>query len=122
MIDDPRSLSARLIAASPFAMSIAEVRAQTQERRRSLLAPPPTAISKKAEPDFSPAPLPIVDSPHEFAAQFFQHRAATLTDPPKSKSKTKKPRPGRKPVGELPPGADRFTVIDGDGVDKPTEK
>jgi hypothetical protein len=117
MIDDPRSLSAHLIAASPLSMSIAEARAQTQDRRRKLLAAPSDASAQKAESDFAPSPLPIVDSPHDFAADFFRRLAAPLPSPPKPMR-----RPGRKPTTRPSKGELDLRIIDGGkdpGVDKP---
>ena len=67
MIDKPSSLSARLIAASPLSMSIADVQAQTQERRRALLAAPPIP-----EPDIAPEPAPtIIQDPVQFAREYW---------------------------------------------------
>jgi hypothetical protein len=120
MIDDPRILAARLIAASPLSMSIAEARAQTQDRRHKLLAAPPAPISQKAQPDFAPAPMPIIDDPATFAENFHARTKPSVVKP--QKSKPKKSPPGRKPVGgeSLGPKHEIFRVIDGDkDGDKP---
>jgi len=92
---------------SAYLLPMAEVDAQLAARKAM---PAPTL-----EPDLTtPEPVPlVVDAPAKFAADFWHKRAKPLGDPPKPKSKSKTLRPGRKPVGELPPGADRFTVIDG---------
>ena len=115
MIEDPRALAARLIAASPLAMSLEEALRQKRERRAALLASP--SCPAKPEPDFmqpEKSPLPIVDAPETFAADFWHKRAKPLGDPPPPpKRKSTKPR-GRKPAGDLPAGASRFRIIDGD--------
>ena len=99
----------RVVARSGYLFPVAEVDAQIAARLASLKPEP------KPEPDFSrpePSPLPILDAP-KFAADFWARRSPPNPPlSPKPKSKPKK-QPGRKPVGELPPGADRFTVIDG---------
>ena len=69
MIHDPRILAARLIAASPFAISIADAQAQTKERRRELLATPPLP-----EPDITPEPLPVVDAVGDYARDFWKDK------------------------------------------------
>ncbi|MGE3702631.1 MAG: hypothetical protein AB7G08_28275 [Hyphomicrobiaceae bacterium] len=106
------SRAARLLASSPHAMPIEEARAHIAERRKLLLGSPATS---RPEPSFAPVPMPFIDAPDLYAADFVRRGARTSPAKPKSQPKQ---RPGRKPVGELPPGADRFTVIDGDGVDK----
>ena len=125
MIDDTRALAARLIAASPLAMSLEEALKQKRERRAALLAAPPTAVSQKVEPDFTaPAPVPptITEAPEAWGANFWQQRE---TAPPKP-AKAKKPKspPGRRPIGaQLNDRHNKFGVIEGklgDGdVDKP---
>ena len=125
MIEDTRALAARLIAASPLAMSLEEALKQQRERRAALLASPPAAPSQKAEPDFTaPAPVPptIVEAPEAWAAAFWQKRAPAAQKPAKPK-KPKSP-PGRRPIGGgLDDRHNKFLVIEGplpDGdVDKP---
>ena len=94
----------------PLLLPRVDVEAAIDARLAALMQPP-----ARPEPDFTkpePSPLPILDAP-KFAADFWAKRSPpNPPSPPKPKPKPKK-RPGRKPVGELPPGADRFTVIDG---------
>jgi hypothetical protein len=107
MIDDPRALAARLLAASPFAMSLEDALNQKRARQAALLSAPATV--QKAESDFTaPEPMPVLDRPDEFASAFLAKRRPPGPDdePPKPKSK----RPRGKPRG-------RFEVFDG-GVDK----
>ena len=124
MIDDTRALAARLIAASPLAMSLEDALRQKRERGAALLAALPAAASQKAEPDFTaPAPVPptITEAPEAWGANFWQKRE---TVPPKA-AKAKKPKSpaGRRPIGELSDRHNKFGVIEGglaDGdVDKP---
>jgi hypothetical protein len=99
---------------SPYIQAADIVDADIKARVDAITKPP-----AKPEPDFSkpePSPAPVVDAPEKFASDFWARRP-TLPPSPPTKPKPKK-RPGRKPVGELPRGADRFTVIDGDGGDK----
>jgi len=124
MIDDTRALAARLIAASPLAMSLEDALNQKRERRAALLAAPPAAVSQKAQPDFTaPAPVPptITEAPEAWGANFFKQREPAPPKPAKAK-KPKSP-PGRRPVGELDDRHNKFRVIEGDladgGVDKP---
>ena len=110
MIDDTRSLAARLLAASPLAMSIAEALAQTQDRRRKLLATPATP-----EPDFTkpePVPASIVDAPEQFGRDFWRKRKPPGLDDEPPKPKPKKPK-GRRPLGDLDRRHDRFRVVPG---------
>ena len=101
---------AAVMARSPFLLPASEVDAAIAARVHALVPAP------KAEPDLTkpePSPVPIVDAPEKFAADFWQKRSKPLGDPPpRPKPKATKPR-GRKPVGDLPPAADRFRVIDG---------
>ena len=106
MSDDPRVLAAQLLAQSRFALPLSEARAQMDARRKQLLASPVAA--PVSDPDFAPAPLPIVDDPSGFAAEFWAKRKVP---PARKKSPTK--RPGRKPVGNLDDRHQRFTVIPG---------
>src|SRR5712675_744573 len=102
----------RAVEQSPYLFPVADVDQQIAARLATLK--PPTT----PEPDFTkpePSPVSVVDAPERFAADFWRTRSPTPPPPPKPKPKK---RPGRKPVGELPRGADRFTVIDGDGGDK----
>jgi hypothetical protein len=58
--------------------------------------------------------MPILDAPATFAADFFSKRPKPPPAAPTGKPKTKKPRAGRKPVGELPPAVvERFRIVDG---------
>jgi hypothetical protein len=112
MTDDLRALAARLIATSPYAMPLDEAKALTAARHARLRAQrsPPA----KVEPDFTPQPLPIVDSPLEFGREFWARKSGT--DKPR-KAKPKK-SPGRRPVGGGLDGRHgRFSVIDGEGGD-----
>jgi hypothetical protein len=119
MTDDPRSLAARLIAASPLAMTIADARSRTLDRRRKLLAYAPMG-STGAEPDFTaPAPMPVLDAPVSFAKDFWSKRRAPDANDAPPKAKVRTPQ-GRKPLGDLPLEANRFRVIDGDGGDSET--
>lgn len=92
MIDDPRALAARLIAASPLSMSLEDALKQKRERRRALLTPP-----AKPEPDFSaPQPLPIIDAPHQFASGFWEKRSSPHQAAAKPKSAAQRPaKPSR---------------------------
>jgi hypothetical protein len=91
MSDDPRTLAARLMQSSRFALPIDELRTHITERRARLLAPPPTV-----EPAFdaSPSPMPPVQSPHAFAEAFWAAREPPEL-PPKPRAKKKKSRPLR---------------------------
>jgi len=94
---------------SPYLLPAAEVDAQIAARLPTLK--PPLA----PDPDFTrPEPMPVLDAPVKFAADFWSKRRPPGPDDEPPKPKPRKPR-GRKPVGYLPPGADRFRVIDGDG-------
>ena len=78
--------------------------------------PPPRP---KPAADFRPAPLPIVDVPADFAADYWSRRAAPPPDTPKPKR-----RPGRKPA-RPPKGEPDLRIIDGgkvEGGDKPKGK
>lgn len=107
MSDDPRSLAARLLAQSRYALPLCEARAHIEARRSQLLARPVRA--SVPHPDFTvPAPLPIVDDPAGFAAEFWKDRAKMQSSPPH--------RPGRRPKAvETKPELRRFRVIDGKG-------
>ena len=112
MTDDTRAMVARLLAASPTAMSRTDALAHIHERRATLLAK--AASQLKAEPDFTaPVPLAVVDDPVKFGQDYWTSRAAPLSEPPKPKH-----RPGRPPRTKSPkPELSRFTVIDGEGGD-----
>lgn len=103
MSDDSRLRAARLLARSRFAMPIAEVRNHIRERRETLR----TAPAPVAEPSFAPTPMPILDDPIGFAAEFWNKQAA--------RPKSPKPQtPGRRPkTADTKPEAGRFRVIDG---------
>jgi hypothetical protein len=110
--DDTRPLATRLLAASPFAMTIQDALAHIRERRAALLSGPPPAPA--GELDFAaPEPMPVLDRPEQFAAEFW--RARKLPSPKDEPPKPKLARPrGRRPRGELTPEHDRFRVVDGD--------
>jgi len=110
--DDPRPLATRLLAASHFAMTIQDALAHIRARRAALLTGPPPAPA--GDPDFAAAePMPVLDEPDKFAAQFW--RARKLPGPKDEPPKPKVARPrGRRPRGELTPDHDRFRVVDGD--------
>ena len=102
MMDDPRALAARLIAASPLAMSLEDALKQKRERREQLLAVPPLS-----EPDFSPEPFPFLDSPQDFARDFIAKKRSDRGSKPVARSKTNKAPPKK---------SGPFTVITG-GLD-----
>lgn len=62
---DPRALTARLLAASRYAMPIDEARRQITARRAALLHPP-----REPEPDFSTAQPFVHENPDAFARDF----------------------------------------------------
>jgi len=113
MTDDGRARAARLLARSPFAMRRADALNHIEERRKSLLAQP-LAPAPVHEPDFAAAePMPVLDQPEQFAAEFWAARK--LPGPKDKPPKSKRARPrGRRPRGELTADHDRFRVIDGD--------
>ncbi len=107
MINDPRSLAARLIAASPLAMSLEDALKQKRERRAELLAAPPVP-----EVTIAPEPLPVIDSPADYARDFWQDR-----QPPEKSPR----RPPRKKSGSPHERRGPFRLIDGGkSGDKPT--
>ena len=88
MIDDTRALAARLIAASPFAMSLEEALKQKRERRDALLATPPIP-----EPDITPEPLPVIDAVAQYARDFWKDKkAADEPTAPAAKPTRRAPR------------------------------
>jgi hypothetical protein len=98
-----------LLARSPYLHAADKVDAQIAART---LLPPP---APSTEPGFTaPAPLPVVDTPLQFARDFIKERTDHADAPPKPKPKPKKPI-GRRPIGDLKPAHDRFRVVDGDG-------
>ena len=105
----------KVLARSPYLLPTAEVDAQIAAR---VVLPPPVQKPAAQQPaaDVSrpePNAAVIVEAPDKYASDFWKARSPqTLKSPARSKQ-----RPGRKPVGELPPGADRFRIIDGEGVD-----
>jgi hypothetical protein len=110
--DDTRPLAIRLLAASRFALTKEDALAHIRARRAALLSGPPRVSAH--EPDFTAAePMPVLDEPEKFAAEFWRDRTlpSATDEPPKPKSR--KPR-GRRPRGELTPDHDRFRVVDGD--------
>jgi hypothetical protein len=83
------------LARSPYLLPAAEVDALIAGRT------PVPAAEPNADPDFAaPEPMPIVDEPQKFAADFWAKRRPPGPD-------DEPPKPPRKPRG-------RFTVIDGD--------
>lgn len=107
MTDDPRALAAKLLAASSYAMPLADAIEHIRKRRSALALPP----SPAAPPDLvasSAVPLPIVDDPEQFAADFWKRRLM----PEIQKTKLKPPLPGRRPAGETHAHPD-LRVIDG---------
>jgi hypothetical protein len=111
MTDDGHARAARLLARSRFAMPRADAINHIAERRRTLLAPP---LALVPDADFTaPEPMPVIDQPETFAAEFWRGRKlpSPIDEPPKPQPK--KPR-GRRPRGELTPDHDRFRVVDGD--------
>ncbi len=95
--------------ASPYLTAVAEVDAAIAARRVALLASPVGAA-----PDFAdPEPMPVLDRPDKFAADFWRSRKLPKPDDEPPKPKPKKPR-GRRPLGDLKPAHDRFRVVDGD--------
>ena len=100
----------KAVAQSPYLVPVADVDALIAQR---LAAAQPSSKPEANLATSEPSPLPIVDAPEKFAADFWQKRAKPLEDPPpRPKPKPTKPR-GRKPVGDLPLEADRFRIIDG---------
>ena len=89
---------------------VARVDAMIAKREETLLPP---KKAPRPEPEFKPAPMPVLDDPNMYGAQFFERKAARLPDPPKPKPR--KPK-GRRPIGDLGPKHDRFRVVDGDRV------
>ena len=111
MTDDGRARAARLLARSRYAMPRTDAIRHIEERRQALLAPA-AAPAPALDADFSaPEPMPVIDQPEKFAAEFW--RARKLPGPADEPPTPKKPR-GRRPRGELQPGHDRFRVVDGD--------
>jgi|KBSSwiStaDraftv2_1062776.scaffolds.fasta_scaffold44592_2 hypothetical protein len=113
MTDDGRTRAARLLAQTPFAMPRAEALTHIEDRRRTLLTRPAPRPAT-ADADFTaPEPMPVIDAPDAFAAEFWRARKVpTATDEP-PKLPTPKPRE-RRPVGDLKAGHKRFRVVDGD--------
>lgn len=97
---------------------VAEIDAQIAARRASLKSPTPPL----GEPDLSPSPLPVVDAPFEYGRAFWAARNQPNDTP--RKPKPKKSLRGRRPVGDrLDDRHNRFSIIDGEGVDNdPTNK
>ena len=107
-VADPRGLAARLLAASPRALPLAEVHEHIRQRRKQLLQsdPPPST-------DFSqPEAAPIVNNPDAFAAGFWQRMKAKDTRPGKTPGKKSKSKP-RHPKARPSKRPSPFSVIDG---------
>jgi hypothetical protein len=88
-----------------------------EERRERLLnaptSPAPASLASP-EPDFAAAePMPVIDRPDNFAADYWRARKLPSADDEPPKPKAKKPR-GRRPRGDLTASHDRFRVVDGD--------
>jgi hypothetical protein len=98
-------------ARSQYLVPTAEADAAIAGRMAHLLSAPPA----KAEEFSAPEPMPVVDAPDSFAADFWRGRKVPGPgdEPPKPKPRPKKPR-GRRPVGDLRPEHDKFRVVDGD--------
>ena len=76
MTGDPRTLAARLLAASRYAMPRADALAHIEARRRRLLAPP--APYSMPEPDFAEAEtINLFDDHHAYAKEFFGRHPRT---------------------------------------------
>jgi hypothetical protein len=103
----PRALKTWALA-SPYLVPAADVDADIAARLNGIAAP------EKPMPDFSvPEPMPVLDHPDQFAADFWaKRRLPRLNDqPPKPKPKKARRRlPG---TAEMP-GRERFRVVDGD--------
>jgi hypothetical protein len=115
MTDESRLLAARLLAASPSAMPLEDALEHIRARRAQLLLAQPQ--SPPITEDFGPKPMPIVEEPEKFAANFWDKRQlpGPTDEPPKPKPKPKSKRPpGRRPIGDLGPAHDKFRVVDGD--------
>jgi hypothetical protein len=85
---------------SPFTLSHAEADAAIAERIAALHAMPP-------EPDLTaPEPVPIIDDPDAYAQRFHARETPHMR-------RTKKPRPPRRPRGNVGPKHTRFAVVDG---------
>ena len=99
----PRALKSWALA-SPYLVPASDVDAAIAARLAS--APPP-----KPPDDFAtPEPMPVLDEPAQFAADFWAKRP--LPRPDDEPPKPAKPR-GRRPA-VLTPAHDRFRVVDGD--------
>lgn len=97
---------------SPYLVPTAEADAAISNRVAGLLAPP-----SQPEANFTaPEPLPVLDRPDQFAAEFWRTRRTPGPNDDPPKPKPKKPR-GRRPIGDLRPRHDRFRVVDGDKKD-----
>ena len=97
----------KAVEQSPYLFPTSEVDAQIAQ------CLPALQPRSKPEPDFTaPEPMPIVDAPDTFAREFWKGRKLPSADDELPKPKPRKPR-GRKPVGDLPPEADRFRIFDG---------
>lgn len=111
MTDDGRTRAARLMARSPYAMARAEALRLIEARHRRLLDAG-TTFSESAEhgsgADFAAAePMPVLDRPGDFAAEFWRTRQLPgLGDEPPKPSKSLSVPSQAKRRG-------RFKVIDG---------
>ena len=107
-VADPRGLAARLLAASPRALPLAEAQEHIRRRRKQLLQSDPAPSTDFSQPETAP----IVNNPDAFAAGFWQRMKAKDTKPGKTsgkKSKSKARDPQARPTKRPSP----FSVIDG---------
>lgn len=124
MTDDPRALTAKLLAASRFAMPLQEALDHVRDRRAQLTASQPLPAPHLAASE--EMPYPIIDAPDKFAAAFWNKRANPPA--PKPEPKPKKPRNPQKPTGPTPAhptlrlidGGKGITGGDGDNSDEPS--
>lgn len=99
---DPRSLAARLLAATRCALPLASALGRIRLRRERLLAPTPAPAASPSQPD----PVPVLDDADAYGRDFWKNRKAGAKKP----AKTSKPkRPGRPTETPSP-----FRIIDGD--------
>lgn len=95
------------LARSPYLRPVSEVDVLIQGGAAELAQP-------IAEHNFTaPEPMPVLDQPEQFAADFWRARKLPKPDDEPPKPRPKKPR-GRRPLGDLKPAHDRFRVVDGD--------
>lgn len=104
------------VARSPYLLPAPEVDAAIAARLANVLKPPSVP-----EPDLTaPEPLPVVDQPHQFAADFWAKRRPPHPDEEPPRPKPRRPK-GRRPT-ELGPRHSRFEVFDGGAGDVDKKK